>query len=76
MVEGSYSRNRLEISVYGRNAIMAGEVVKLKMDQFAVNPAKEDHTMSGEYVVESILSRFYEDTFVQVLTIVRGGIGK
>lgn len=70
-----HNTNQIMIKIYGRNTIFPGEMVTLLLDEFRINPSKADKKYSGDYIVESVLNEFVEDTYIQTLIISRGGIG-
>jgi len=71
-----HNTNSMNIKVYGRNTIFAGETVEVLLDEFRVNPSRQDDRLSGTYIVESISNEFIEDTYTQVLYLSRGGVGE
>jgi hypothetical protein len=73
------NRNKVDISIYGNNSIVAGSTVSLDLMKYQASSGSEDTTdkrMSGFYLVESIRNIFYENTYIQKLTLTRNGIGK
>lgn len=68
--------NTLTIKIYGRNTIMAGSVVDVRIDEHRPPKRSEDKRFSGKYFVESVANEFYGDVYMQVLSLVRGGTNK
>jgi hypothetical protein len=73
------NRNKVDISIYGNNNIVAGSSISLDIMKYQASSGSEDTTdkrVSGLYLVESIINVFYENTYIQKLTLTRNGIGK
>lgn len=71
-----HSKNKMQVKIYGRNDLYAGDVVIMDLDEFRFAPSKQDMKLSGKYLVESIANEFVGDVFYQTLIISRGGIGE
>lgn len=72
-----YRQNSINVSVYGDNRVVAGSVVQLTLYERRVgveNP-EVDMERSGLYFVESAENIFYENSYVQNLTLARYGNG-
>jgi hypothetical protein len=73
------NRNKLNITIYGNNNIIAGSTVSLNIMKYQAESGSgdfQDKKLSGSYLVEEIDNNFYEDTYTQRLTLTRNGIGK
>jgi hypothetical protein len=71
-----HSKNFVTMRVYGRNQVMAGKFVQieiLKADS-NVSERKIDEQRSGIYLVESCRNVFYENEYIQVLSMSKSGI--
>lgn len=70
--------NVLTVTVYGRNNIQAGMIVKLKLQKFqAIEAGKGpevDDQRSGRYLILGVENRFIEDMYTQVLTLSKSGL--
>lgn len=69
-------KNRVNITVYGNNRIVAGSTINIKL----LKHTSEDQDIldaerSGAYLVESIENVFFENSYVQKLTVTRNGVG-
>lgn len=65
--------SRMSVTVYGRNTLFAGDTVEIELPKFKVGPEK-DEERSGVYFVESVTNTFFENSYTQVLTLIKGGI--
>lgn len=67
-------QNTIQIVIYGRNNIFAGDVVELSLPEFA---EREDYTVdkerSGKYLIMSCNNEFIGDGYKQTLTLTRTG---
>lgn len=70
------NRNKTVVTIHGNNMIIAGSSVDISLlKHVADTDPKIDIERSGLYLVESVENVFYEDTYLQKLTLVRNGIG-
>jgi hypothetical protein len=70
-----YRRNQIAVTINGRNNIFAGSMIDLEINAIKTNTVDLDKEKSGRYIVESISSVFFENTFRQKLVLSRSGIG-
>jgi hypothetical protein len=69
-------QNKTSVTIYGNNAIVAGSTIDIQLlKHTSEDDQKPDIDRSGEYIIESIENVFYENTYIQKLTITRNGIG-
>jgi len=66
---------RAIIKVYGHNELFVGDIIELEIPYFSVY-GETDTERSGVYMIESINNVFYEDTYIQEMTVSKGPIGK
>ena len=73
-------KNRVNVTVYGRNNLFAGSYVNLNLLEMSYSNGQlapqEDQDRSGQYIVVSVNSKFVGDTFKQELVVTRAGIGQ
>lgn len=71
-----HTSNMVTMRVYGRNEVMAGKFVQIEILKSDGNPSARqiDEERSGMYLVESIRNVFYENEYVQVLSMSKSGI--
>lgn len=70
------NRNKITVSIYGNNQIVAGSSIVIEiLKHHADDAGLPDEERSGLYLVEAIENVFYENTYTQKLTLVRNGIG-
>lgn len=70
------NRNKTNITIHGNNNIFAGSVIYLNlMLHEAKNDTIQDEERSGYFIVESITNVFYEDKYMQQMTLIRNGVG-
>lgn len=70
-----YNKNRVMMTIYGRNTIFAGSIIDLDLNIAKSNVIEKDKEKSGRYIVEAVDNIFFENTYRQKLTLSRGGIG-
>jgi hypothetical protein len=72
-----YERNKITVTIYGRNKIFAGSVIEIKLAEATskTDSVKTDIERSGKYIVESVDNQFNENIYTQKLILSRGGIG-
>ena len=72
-----YERNKIGVTIYGRNKIFAGSVIEIKLAEATskTDSVKIDVERSGKYIVESVDNQFNENIYTQKLMLSRGGIG-
>lgn len=74
-----YKQNSIDITIYGRNDIVAGSVINLQLPIRKVisqNSASEiDTERSGYYLADSVQNIFNNKTYTQKITLSRYGIG-
>lgn len=64
--------SELEMTVYGRNDLVPGNIIDLEIPEFEYLPngdREKNKYMSGKYIVSHISSDMVEDTFTQSLTL-------
>lgn len=70
------NRNKVTCTVYGNNNVIAGSVVYLDILKHTSDDSNpEDEERSGEFLVEAVENIFYEQTYIQKLTLTRNGVG-
>lgn len=71
-----YNSNKIHVTVYGRVGIRPGDQVSIELPKMkAIQEKIEfDEARSGTYLIESISNFFEGNSFVQDLTLMRGGI--
>jgi len=71
-------KNELTITVYGRNDVVAGDVITVQIPEkiAAHENITHDKLVSGTYFVDSIVNNIQNTTFTQKLTLVKSGINK
>ena len=73
-----HSTESVEMTVYGRNSMVAGDVVELEILKMIGNlngsPREIDTERSGKYLIESIENIFLEDMYYQKLIMSKSGI--
>lgn len=69
-----YRMTRMGIKVYGDNQLFVGDLIELEFPYFSIY-GEIDTERSGVYVIESITNVFYEDTYMQEMTVSKGPIG-
>jgi hypothetical protein len=67
----NYAASRLKIQIYGTNEVFAGSVISLDLPMIKTNN-EEDNSRSGKYLVETVENTFFENTYTQNLTVVKG----
>lgn len=74
-----YKQNSVDVTIYGRNNIVAGSVINLQLPIRKVasqNSASEiDTERSGYYIADSVQNLFNNKTYTQKITLSRYGIG-
>ena len=68
--------NEMQLTVYGRNFLMAGDTITLYIPTFISRegqPPEIDRERSGRYIVSSINNQFLGDTYKQTLRVTRTG---
>lgn len=68
-----FGKSRVNIRIYGSNELFAGDLIYLDLKKFSMK-RELDEERSGVYLIESIKNTFYENTFYQDLSLVKGGI--
>jgi len=68
-----YGSTRLNVRIFGNNTIFAGKIINIQLPIQATENAI-DNSRSGSYLVESVTNLFYEQTYWQDLTLIKGGI--
>lgn len=66
------SQCEIGIKTYGRNDLMPGNMVDLRIPEFKYQPGEEreqNKTLAGRYMIISVKSRLIEDEFTQQLKI-------
>lgn len=75
-----YGRNRISVSIYGRNTLFAGSVIELDLFVHKAISTEadleKDKEYSGRWIVESVENVFFENTYTQKLVLSRSGVGK
>lgn len=74
-----HKQNSVDITVYGRNNIVAGSVINLQLPIRKIASASEvgeiDIERSGYYLADSVKNMFVNKTYTQQITLSRYGIG-
>lgn len=68
-----FNNTKLTVNVHGTNNNFPGNVIEVDIPKFKVNTEK-DEELSGKYLIESINNIFYENTFMQEMTLIKGGL--
>lgn len=71
-----HMNNMVELTVYGRNDIFAGNYVKLELLKSTgdLSGREVDEERSGLYLIENIRNVFYENDYIQVMSISKSGL--
>jgi hypothetical protein len=70
------NKNKTICTIYGSNKIFAGSLIDLEIFKHTSDDdLPDDLERSGEFMVESIENIFYEDVYIQKLTLTRNGVG-
>jgi hypothetical protein len=69
-----YKMTRMSIKIYGSNKLFVGDLIDLEFPEFSVY-GDIDKERSGTYIIESIVNVFFEDTYIQEMTVSRGPMG-
>ena len=69
----NYGATRIRIQIFGTNEVFAGNVIAIDIPKIKVNN-EEDFSRSGNYLVESVENVFFENTYMQNLTLVKGAL--
>ena len=71
-----YKMNTIDVTIYGRNSLFAGDIIELELIERDSTPTNEiDVERSGRYFIESIENIFLENTYTQKLTLSKYGVG-
>lgn len=65
----------IEIQIYGRTKMTVGDIIQLQLKEViqTTEDRNPDNKRSGFYLVESVRSTFFEDQFIQSLTVSKSG---
>jgi len=70
-----YNQSKITIRIYGTNEIFAGSVITIDdLPEFVAGAVLQDEERNGRYLVESVNNEFIENTYLQTLTLVKGGL--
>lgn len=69
-----YKMTRANVKIYGHNDIFVGDLIELELPYFSV-AGDIDKQRSGVYIIESIDNVFYENTYIQEMTVSKGPMG-
>jgi hypothetical protein len=67
-----FNNTKLYVKVFGTNRQFPGNVIELSLPKFK-QVLEIDDELSGKYMIESINNIFYENSFIQELTLIKGG---
>jgi len=67
----SLEENKVSITIFGHNKIVAGTIVDVEIPEFK-DENDVDTRISGRYIVESINNSFIENTYFQNAVLIRG----
>lgn len=70
-----FNNTKLYAKIFGTNRSFAGNVIELSIPKFRQS-VEVDEELSGNYMIESINNIFYENSFIQELTLIKGGLLK
>jgi hypothetical protein len=72
-----YNKNKVKISLHGRNDLFVGNTIQLNINNFksTTGTIEPDVEHSGIYYVEEIDNIFYENKYVQNVLISKDGLG-
>lgn len=75
-VEQHNAANAINVRIYGRADLQPGNQIEIELPKIqAAGSAPEiDTERSGYYMVETIISTFENDVFIQDIVLVRGGV--
>lgn len=68
-----YNNTKLYVKVFGTNRQFPGNVIELSIPKFKQG-LEIDEELSGKYMIESIDNIFYENSYIQELTLIKGGL--
>jgi hypothetical protein len=66
-----YNKNKISMSIAGRNKLFAGDLITLELFEHAAKIPEKDEVRSGDYYVETIENSFIENEFTQHLILSR-----
>ena len=68
-----YGSTRMNIRIFGNNNVFPGRTMKVELPIQSTDN-QLDNSRSGMYLVESVNNLFYEQSYYQDLTLIKGGI--
>lgn len=70
-----YNQSKITVRIYGTNEVFAGSIIQIDdLPRFTVQNVLTDEDRVGKYLVESVNNEFFENTYIQTLTLVKGGL--
>jgi hypothetical protein len=70
-----YGHSKITARIYGTNEVFAGSIIQIDgLPQFVTGAVIPDQDRTGKFLVESASNEFVENTYIQTLTLIKGGL--